>query len=377
MQSVRVPYIIIGFLFCISAITVLILLNPMACSVAPSPHPFSNSSAMLGAQSLAPPGPLPRHAPPKEIPAVVLALAERHWGESVPSGESGVVNLQHLLGLLAEIEPSSGGRHRIVIDIGGNVGQTTSRLMQEIVRKKPSGHFYAFTFEPMKAYDTIVQRGHEENWTAHYYTVFQCAVGIRPGTVTFYYDSDTSEQSSQDSAAAGTAKFTKQVPIISMDQFFYEQLASSIVRWGHNTIVNESLSAEPPYRRHDIFFYKMDTEGYDMDVLDGSHRLLSEKRARFIEFEYNGKWFSLKRTRTLKQVTRKLYETYDYECYFISEKFLHPIFGDWWHDAMEIRAWSNVFCGQRRDRLLHWIVRRFDHQDFSELSAVDTIELTQ
>jgi FkbM family methyltransferase len=314
--------------------------------------------------------PATRAPPVREIPGAALALARRNWEADRAGKEHGVANLQHLLGLLAEIEPV-GGRHRVVIDIGGNVGQTTSRLMHEIVRKKSSGHFHMYTFEPMTAYDTIVARARAENWTAHRYTVFQCAVGLKPGTAKFYFDNDTSEQSSQDSSAAGTAKFTRQVPIINMDQFFYEGVSRDIVRWGtpRNT-TNDS------YGSHDIFFYKMDTEGYDMDVLDGSHRLLTEKRARFIEFEYNGKWFSLGRTRTLKQVTRDLYERYDYECYFISEKYLHPLFGVWWHSDMEIREWSNVFCGLRHDHLLHWIVRRFDHQDFGALSPIDTIEFS-
>jgi len=297
-------------------------------------------------------------------------MVRKRWSESVPSGENGVDNLQHLLGLLSNVPAVvDSNNYLVVIDIGGNVGQTTSRLMREIVRNRAD--FVMFTYEPMKAYDSIVTRAQEENWiTGSAFVVFQCAVGIRPGSVVFYYDSDTSEQSSQDSKAAGTSKFKKNVSIITMDQFFYDDILETIVRSGTPSAVEETRKKSgdaKTYQHHNIFFFKIDTEGYDMDVLVGSHRLLESRRARFIEFEYNDKWFSLGRNRTLREVSTQLYDVYGYECYFISEKYLHPIFGRWWRQDMEIRAWSNVFCGIKNDLYLRWIVRRFDHHDFSPL----------
>ena len=347
----------------------LILFNPFAacnCPVQSQQQQQQQHTTVVPCEKVAP---LPR------VPLIASRAAKeqasRRWRESRPAGEQGVEPLQQLLGQLAELDKvTNENDYRPVIDIGGNVGQTSSRLMREIVRKRPD-YFRLFTFEPMKAYDTIVARARQENWTS--FVLFQCAVGIRPGSVTFYFDSDTSEQSSQDAEASGTALHRRNVSIISMDQFLYDDgIPSGIVRTSAN--VSRDLMVNGTYGAHNIFFYKIDTEGYDMDVLHGSRRLLTSKRARFIEFEYNGKWFSVHRTRTLKQVAAELYDVFGYECYFISAKYLHPIFGDWWRDEMEMRAWSNVLCGQRDDFYLHWIVRRFDHQDFKPLAPIDYIQ---
>ncbi len=363
MQSNRVsPLTVVGFLFIAVNLTLLYLMVPSS-SLPPPPHMTAAATMVPTAlPTTVPATPTPRPTSPV-LPASMNELMRRRWRESVPWGEHGVANLQRLVGMLTGV-PDVVDNYLITVDIGGNVGQTTSRLMREIVARRTD--FVMFTYEPMQAYHHIVARATAENWTAHNrFVVFQCAVGARAGTTTFYFDSDTSEQSSQDVGAAGTSKYSRNVSIISMDQFFYDALPASIVRAG-------STDAAPV--QSNIFFFKMDTEGYDMDVLDGAARLLRERRARFIEFEYNGKWYSQNRNRTLRDVSTMLYESYSYECYFVSARYLHPIFGRWWHPEMETRSWSNVFCGFSGDRYLRWIVRRFDHQDFTPFAPVDLIE---
>jgi hypothetical protein len=110
----------------------------------------------------------------------------------------------------------------------------------------------------------------------------------------------------------------------------------------------------------DIFLLKIDTEGYDYNAVDGAHQMLAAKRIKFLSFEYNKKWFTSGRTRTLKQVSEQLYKEYSYECYWILDEALIPLFGDWWIPEYEIRAWSNVFCGQKGDRHLSWVVDSYN-----------------
>lgn len=99
----------------------------------------------------------------------------------------------------------------------------------------------------------------------------------------------------------------------------------------------------------EIFLLKIDVEGFDMDVLDGADETLSEGRVRFLIFEYNWKWFSGGRTRTLHSVVDGLYQRYDFACFFIRGRRLYPLFGAWWNDAYEVRDWSNIFCTRRAD----------------------------
>lgn len=362
----------------LGALTVLFLAPPLPC--APQACTASNSGAKVSLNPPLPCVPQPCNASissakvtatpiaPEPLPAHVLDVVHTRWHTSPPGGEAGVANLQRLLGLLAVL-PGVAGRERLLnIDIGGNVGQTSARLLREIVARRPRD-FVLLTFEPMRAYNRIVARATAENWTALYrFAVFQCAVGVAPGNTTFYYDSETSEQSSQDQEAAGAnAKYTAQVPIVTLDQLFYGTgLPATIVRTGSVDIAR--------VRAADVYFLKIDTEGYDPDVLQGAARMLRERRARFVEFEYNGKWFSRGRNRTLRQVVQWLGQQGDYECFFISARHLHPLGGEWWHDAQETRGWSNVFCGWRGDRYLYWLARRFDGQDFDQLTPTDMVE---
>jgi FkbM family methyltransferase len=312
-----------------------------------------------------------------EVTEALNASLRQRWLSSRPEGERGVASLQRLLGLLVDdshvaADIVDAERFTVVIDVGGNVGQTTSRLMHEIVRRR-GRDFVMLTFEPMKAYDAIVDRAQRERWDTSLFVVFQCAVGGAAGQTTFYFDTDQSEQSSQDSEAAGTDKFSRNVTVITMDQFFHARIPDTIARSGNAVAINATESGA--VQAMNVFFYKVDTEGYDMDVLlAGSERLLRTQRVRFLEFEYNHKWFSRGRNLTLRRMVNTLYDTYRYECYFISARYLHPLFGVWWRAEMEIRGWSNVFCGLRGDRYLRWIVRRFDYQDFSPLAPVDLVE---
>lgn len=115
-------------------------------------------------------------------------------------------------------------------------------------------------------------------------------------------------------------------------------------------------------KTYNIFLLKIDTEGYDMNVLEGSRNLLKDKRIKFIIFEYNQKWFSNERNKTLQYISNFMFDM-EYECYFISIKGLIPLWREFFHKEYEIREWSNCFCGIKSDHHLRYIIRNYDEKN--------------
>ena len=179
-------------------------------------------------------------------------------------------------------------------------------------------------------------------------------MGESNGQVTFMTSGDEGdEHASQDFEAAVGASTKFNVTVVSLDSMFEKGLPSTKTKGKLSISLQNAIT-------YDIFYLKIDAEGYDYSILYGARNLLKSKRVKFLTFEYHSKWFSNGRTTTLKEVTHKLYREYDYECYWILTDSLVPVFGEWWQDEYEIRGWSNLFCGIKNDAMLSWIINSLD-----------------
>jgi FkbM family methyltransferase len=97
----------------------------------------------------------------------------------------------------------------------------------------------------------------------------------------------------------------------------------------------------------------IDTEGNDMRVLYGSMRLLAEKRVRFLQFEYHS--VSHWATTDLSDVIDVL-DQLGYDCYFAGNHGQLWRVTGCWHDSYHKKAWSNIVCAARDEKLLHEIM---------------------
>ncbi|WIA15607.1 hypothetical protein OEZ85_002234 [Tetradesmus obliquus] len=91
-----------------------------------------------------------------------------------------------------------------------------------------------------------------------------------------------------------------------------------------------------------LFLLKIDTEGFDVLVLQGARKALASHKVDILQFEYHGigVWGTSPEF-TLKAVVKDL-ELLGYICYF-EGKLLTRLTGCW-SDAFEVKGWSNVVC---------------------------------
>lgn len=92
---------------------------------------------------------------------------------------------------------------------------------------------------------------------------------------------------------------------------------------------------------------KIDAEGFDATVIQGSLQSIAGKKIGVVSFEYHevGVW----RHYALKEVV-EWFNGFDYVCYFDGKPSLARLTGCW-DDAYEMYEWSNVVCLKRTDPL--------------------------
>lgn len=104
-----------------------------------------------------------------------------------------------------------------------------------------------------------------------------------------------------------------------------------------------------------VYHLKIDVEGWDALVVEGSRQLLSARRVHLLEFEYSGHgmwgggggghapWLTHGQ-RSLFVVMRELWR-YGYMCFMQGRcDLLGPVNGPCWHQRFETHKWSNVLC---------------------------------
>jgi hypothetical protein len=95
-----------------------------------------------------------------------------------------------------------------------------------------------------------------------------------------------------------------------------------------------------------VDFLKIDTEGYDFQVLKGAELVLRKGRIRFVQFEYNPNWLGT--GSSLKEAKRFL-EGVGFELFLIRSTGLHPLDYGFWGDYFR---YSNFCACRPEDRKL-------------------------
>jgi FkbM family methyltransferase len=259
----------------------------------------------------------------------------------------------------------SGTPRPLLIDVGANVGDTSEALMellcapvgeQFIVRPETGMHRAdsrgvegaacggtpqealrggrVLAYEPMaKNFIALKARGNERGWGSAGWRAFEMALvapeqapsEAAPAQVKFFSSGETGDQ--QGGLAANSSFVTEEnfelVPAWTID--------------AHLDSLDES--------RAPVLLLKVDAEGFDAHVLRGAARLLRERRAHFVTFEYNSKWKSDPSGASLRGVIEDLRKV-GYLCWLMTPTHLIPLSGRWWVPEYEIWAWSNVVCAR-------------------------------
>jgi len=172
--------------------------------------------------------------------------------EYAPFGQDVMVDIRRL-------SRQWGYSTRVCFDVGANVGQTAIRLMREF----PAATVYAFEPHP-GTYDALK----ENVGSAVACKPSNLALGLTVGEVDlFEYEESQVNSLVQDAPYAVHLKNSPRrriaVPATTIDRFCSEQ----------------------GFDRIDIL--KIDTEGFDFQVLKGAHGLLSGRKIDFVYMEFN------------------------------------------------------------------------------------------
>jgi FkbM family methyltransferase len=187
-------------------------------------------------------------------------------GASAPDYENDIdMRTNGELRLLREVAPSL----RVAFDVGANVGDWIERLLSvapEISR--------VYAFEPSRsAYDRLSSRSFPSSVVSR-----QIGFSSNPGTATLHVFGEASGMNSlhdrrglEDGWGIGPATSTEDVTLDTLDRF----------------CESEKISA--------VDFLKIDTEGHEVDVLEGARESLSKGIFAMIQFEYGGTYIDSRR----------------------------------------------------------------------------------
>lgn len=147
-------------------------------------------------------------------------------------------------------------RLQYVVDVGANKGEWTDMVLR---LKKVSG---ALLVEPSLSAVDILRR----RFTAHpEIEIVQAAAGSVPGVMPFFEENEAGETSSLVEGASDFGKATE-VQVTTIDAEIERRSWPS------------------------VDFLKIDAEGYDFRVLEGTRRLFESRKVCYGQFEYNAPW---------------------------------------------------------------------------------------
>ena len=167
------------------------------------------------------------------------------------------------------------------IDIGANVGKYTKLLLAETSSE-------VIAFEPLpKAFEELKEI--EKNFSSRL-NVYNIGIGNKNSNLELNYSTEKSELASfiedLDKLSFIDSKNNKKiiVEVMALDSFFkkYEQT----------------------YKEKEIDLLKIDTEGFELEVLNGASETLINKKPKFIQIEFN--WHQLFREQTIYKFSKIL-----------------------------------------------------------------------
>ena len=172
----------------------------------------------------------------------------------------------------------------ICLDIGANVG-TYSKLLMDITQSS------VFSFEPLDDAFKDLEKLAADDLYKNRLKIYNIGIGEKNAQESIYYSNDKSQlasflaDSNKLSFVSGKNKFKKIVELKKLDDF--------------NDVENVDL-------------IKIDTEGYEMQVLKGGKNFILKTRPKFIQIEFN--WHQLFINNNLIDFSKELNE---YEIYRI------------------------------------------------------------
>jgi len=150
--------------------------------------------------------------------------------------------------------------HYCLFDVGANKGNFTKLILDVFGHRNAEIHL----FEPSKATFKLLK----ENIRSEKVTLNNKGLGKEYGTFPFYTDFPGS----------GTASLTKRnLEFIGVDFYYSEDVLIDTL--DNYCLVNDIK---------DIDLLKIDVEGHELDVLEGSKEMLKRKMIKMISFEFGG-----------------------------------------------------------------------------------------
>ena len=167
------------------------------------------------------------------------------------------------------------------IDIGANVGKYTKLLLAETNSE-------VIAFEPLpKAFEELKEI--EKNFSSRL-NVYNIGIGNKNSNLELNYSTEKSELASfiqdLDKLSFVDSKNNKKiiVEVMTLDSFFKKY--------------------EKTYKEKEIDLLKIDTEGFELEVLNGASETLINKKPKFIQIEFN--WHQLFREQTIYKFSKIL-----------------------------------------------------------------------
>jgi len=177
------------------------------------------------------------------------------------------------------------GSLKLTLDIGANTGKYTQLILDETKSN-------VISFEPLKeAFKDLknIEKVYPERLKAFNYAV---------GDKNEYLDLNTSNSKSE------KASFSKDTDKLT----FYDQ--ENNIKINTEVITLDSFFKNNPklLDEKELDFIKIDTEGFELEVIIGAKNLIEKKKPKFIQLEFN--WHQLFKKQTMYEFSKYL-EDYD------------------------------------------------------------------
>jgi len=150
------------------------------------------------------------------------------------------------------------------VDAGANVGKWTETLMAEAAAQNRAVESHAF--EPTPATFAVLSERIATCVSPRQATAFNVALGKEPGRHRLYLDGDTAGTNSLHASAQAGVQPSVEVEVLTLD--------AHLESWGVPR----------------VHLLKIDTEGHDVEVLQGATKALAAGRIDLVQFEYNFRW---------------------------------------------------------------------------------------
>ena len=269
----------------------------------------------------------------------------------------------------------------IIFDVGANVGETSSnlvnlftpidciRIRQEFENRETAKHCVPnaakiIAIEPATLNMRILRNvSRAAYWNYVGWESMLVAVSSNSdgnGNYSSFYGSDRigDQQGSLNVRVANVGpmdnRVTYTVKLLSIDRILKDRGFDALPNGTHAVLdlnYYNRIDNSSPFHNNGrlVYLLKIDAEGYDGLVLQGAENALRLQRIKWIIFEYNRKWDISKIS--LGNLTIWL-DKLSYECFYIvpSAGLIPFYFNNVWNPRFDVRRWSNILCGRKADR---------------------------